>query len=100
MTLDLTVAPGQNTGTQKRQIVAYTGPAPYATGGDTITANDLRIGVVTAILGLSISDGTTVHHGWYNQATGKIMWFVAAGTEVTNGTDLSTFTGRIEFVGR
>jgi hypothetical protein len=99
MTIDLTVSPGQNTSTRKRQVAAYTGPASYATGGDLLDPGQFRLGTLDAILGLSISDGTTVHHGWYNVATGKIMWFVAAGTEVTNGTNLSTFTGRIEVVG-
>lgn len=101
MTLDITIAPPDTgpSGT-RRQIATYTGPASYATGGDTVDAKNVRMGLVWAILGLSISNGTAVLHGWYNVATGKIMWFVAAGTQVTNTTDLSTYSGRVEFVGR
>ena len=99
MTINKAISPGQNTGTCKRQVATYTGPASYATGGDAITPNDFRLGTIDAILGLSISNGTAVLHGWYNVATQTIMWFVAAGTEVTNATDLSTYTGRIEVVG-
>ena len=100
MTVDITGSPGQNTGTLKRQIGRYTGPSSYATGGDTVDPNQWRLGAIDAILGLTISDGTTVHHGWYNPTTGKILWFVAAGTEVTNGTDLDAFSGDLEVVGR
>ncbi len=100
MTVDITVSPGQNTSTLKRQIATYAGQASYATGGDALDPADFRLGIIHAILGLSISNGTAVLHGWYNVATQTIMWFAAAGTEVSNETDLSTYTGRIEVVGR
>ena len=100
MTLDLSNFPADLSSTLRRQGVAYTGPASYATGGDTVDPKQVRMGRVLYINGLSISNATAVLHGWYNVATGTIMWFVAAGTQVTNGTDLSTYIGQFEFVGR
>lgn len=101
MTLDLTVAPADLSSTLRRQIVNYTGPASYATGGDVVTPDDVRMGKVFAVLGLTISNGTDIRHGWFDAANSKIMWFTAAGTaQVNNATDLSTYTGRFEFIGR
>jgi len=100
MEVDITVAPADLSSTCRRQVADYSGPASYATGGDAIDANLVRMAKIFAILNLTISNGTTVHHGWFNADTNKIMWFVAAGTQVTNATDLSTFTGRMEFVGQ
>lgn len=99
MTVDLSVSPGQNTGTCKRQVAQYAGPAAYAAGGDPLTPEQFRLGTIDAIFALSISNGTNVLHGWYDQVNQTIMWFVAAGTEVTPATDLSTYVGRIEVVG-
>lgn len=99
MTVDITPFPGQNTGTRKRQGATYTGPASYATGGDALDATQWRLGSIDGFVGLTISNGTAVLHGWYNRTTGTIMWFAAAGTEVSNGTDLSTYTGYLEAVG-
>lgn len=99
MTLSLSAYPADGSSSQKRQGAGYTGPASYATGGDAVSAADVRMGTISYINGLTISNGTAVLHGWYNPTTGKILWFVAAGTQVTNTTDLSGYTGSFEFVG-
>ena len=99
MTLDLTVAPADLSSTCRRQVATYTGPVLYATGGDAITPNDLRMGTVFAITGMTICNGTLTYIGWLDVANQKIMWFDMAGTEV-GAVDLSTFTGRFEFIGQ
>lgn len=92
-------------GIRKRRVFQYTGPASYATGGDTLTATELGLSAIECVLGLTISNGTLVLIGWWNRSTGKIMWFdspAGAGgtlTQVANATNLSTFTGFVEVVG-
>ena len=99
MTLDLTVAPGQVESTCRRQIAQYTGPVSYSAGGETVTPADVRMGKLFAILGATISNGTAVRVGWYNLATGKLMWFVPnTGSEASG--DLSAYVGQLEFVGQ
>lgn len=82
-----------------RQIANITGSNPYATGGDTIDPNDLRMGRIMGVFGATLSNGTTVLTGWWNPTTEKLLWFTDVGVQVTNGTDLSGYTGTIEFVG-
>lgn len=87
-------------GAKERRILAYTGPSSYATGGDSLPPESIALNVIEALLGLTISDGTTVYWGYYNPTTEMILWYSATTTEVPNATDLSTFTGRFEAVGR
>ena len=94
------VAMYDKSGAKERRIVAYTGPASYATGGDTLPPESVGLGRIEALLGLTISDGTTLYWGYYNQTTEMILWYSATGTEVPNATNLSTFTGRFEAIGR
>ena len=51
------------------------------------------------MIGLTISDGTNVYTGFWNSTTQKILWYSATATQITNATNLSTFTGRIEVIG-
>lgn len=100
MTVDLTIAPADLSASCRRQVAALTGPNPYATGGETVTPTDFRMGKVFVILG-SISNGTVLLLAHYDVATGKLIWFDnATGNEVVNGSDLSTYTGRVEVIGQ
>jgi hypothetical protein len=78
----------------------YAGPASYATGGDTLTPQSIGLGRIVAITGLVISNGTNVYSGYYNHTTGKILWYSATATEISNATDLSAFTGRLVVFGK
>ena len=84
----------------ERRLVPYTGPSSYATGGDSLTPESLALGKMVAVLGLVISNGTTVYWGVYDYTNKKILWYSATATEVPNATDLSGFTGRFEVVGK
>lgn len=86
-------------GSYERRIYQYTGPASYATGGDSLTPEQAALGRIEAILGLLISNGTNIYFGFYNRTTKKILWYSATATEIPNGTDLSLFTGNIEVIG-
>lgn len=94
-----TLAPKDLSSTRRRQCLQYTGPALYATGGDTGLADALGWSKVTALCGGVISDGTLTYLLWLNPSTGNVLIFDMAGAQVTNGTDLSTFTGYVEAVG-
>jgi hypothetical protein len=100
VTIDRTVAPHDQSATLRRQIFTYTGPASYATGGDTGLAAALGWGTVMALGGSVISNGTLTYLVWLNPTTGAVMVFDMAGAQVANAVDLSTFTGRFEAIGR
>ena len=94
------VAMYDKSGAKERRILAYTGPASYATGGDSLTPESISLSKIEAVTGLTISNGTNVYFGYWNPSTKKILWYSATATEIANGTDLSGFTGRFEAIGR
>lgn len=87
-------------GATERRILSYTGPASYATGGDSLTPESISLSKIGAVVGMVISNGTTVYWGWWDATNKKILWFSATATEVPNATDLSGFTGTLEAIGR
>lgn len=82
--------------------VRYTGPASYATGGESVnSAADLGMGEVYGVSGGVISDGSTTRLLWFDYANQKLMWFVTStNAEVANATNLSTFVGVLTFYGK
>lgn len=97
MTITLTGAPRDAASTTRRYFPSYTGPAAYATGGDTGMLAALGVGKIFCINALIITNGTVVLVGVYLPATDAIQWFVAStGAEVANGVDLSGYTGQFE----
>jgi len=92
-----------NAGIRRRIIVKYTGPASYATGGDSYSAadNGPGIGVLELAPSFPISDGTTLYIVWWDKANGLLKWFdPTTGLEVAALTDLSDFTVWVEAVGK
>lgn len=87
-------------GSNERRIVAYTGPSSYATGGDGLTPEEVKLGYIGAVNGLVISNGTNIYWGYYNKTTKKILWYSATATEIPALTDLSGFTGNFEVIGK
>lgn len=84
--------------TSRRYFPTYTGSAAYAAGGDTGLADALGIGKIFVVLG-TISDGVDVLIPYYDQATGKLMWF-NDGTGNEAAGDLSAFSGVLEVIGQ
>lgn len=80
----------------------YVGPNPYATGGDPVTPQQFKLGVIEFIdIGLGVSaDTLTAVLFTYNFTTAKMQAYQSttgapnALVEVANGTDLSGFTAR------
>jgi hypothetical protein len=89
-------------GNKERRILAYTGPASYLTGGDPLTPEQIALSKIEAIVGMTIANAalTVVYWGIYDFTNKKILWYSATGTQVSNATDLSGFTGRFEAIGR
>lgn len=87
-----------------RRVARWTGPNPYVSGGEPITAQTFGLGKILAFLGGTAVDAAgAVRLIVYNPTTGKVMWYVdgAAGfVEVANGVNLSTFTAPFEVIGQ
>ena len=96
---DVTKGGFDRSGSYSRRVLGYTGPSSYATGGDSLTPEQCQLGMIAAVVGLTISNGTNVYWGHWNPTTKKVLWYSATATEITNATDLSGFTGRIEVIG-
>lgn len=83
--------------------------ANYTTGGETINPSDvgLRKIITAKVVGLATSSTPTTFQVSYNHATNKILAYgqnavpgaAVPQIQVTNNTDLSGFTVRVEFTG-
>lgn len=81
-------------------MLGYTGPASYATGGDSITPADVKLGSIADIWpvsGLAINSAGAIRHLMYDQANELMRWYDNADphAEIANGTDLSDFTTKL-----
>lgn len=84
-----------------RRTFKYTGPASYVTGGDPLNAgSELGITNVHAWLGNVVSNGTVILITFYDAANKKLKYFDLAGAEIANATNLSTYSGYAEVIGR
>lgn len=100
-------------GLSMRASFTYAGPGAgaggYATGGDPITAQQIKLGTIEycpPALGVNVATTAAVIYQ-YNASTGKIQafWQTGAGgaaalPEVDAGTDLSGFTAQMVAEGR
>jgi len=88
-----------------RKIGGYTGPASYATGGDTITAAELGMARIE-LLQLGAATNGTLYRALVFIPTGTtgngvIRWLDATnGTEIAAGANLSTYSTRFEAIGK
>ena len=102
-TIDKTVGPYHDkSGGHLRRIGGYTGPASYATGGDSFTAAEMSMGRIIKLnvavaANAALSTFRLLH---WDPATQKVVWVVPnTGAEVAATTDLSGFTTRFEAIG-
>lgn len=87
-------------GIRRRRIVQITGPVSYPTGGFSFAASLVNCGALELAPNLLLSSGTAVRLAVYDYTNSKYLVFVPnTGAEVANGTDLSSFSTRSEFVG-
>ena len=100
VTLDL--FPRHDTSNSRaRKFITITGPASYATGGESLTPASIgmgRIDLFNAEAGLAAAT-TSIRLCRYNYTTQKLQWFGENFSEIGSTTDLSTYTARVEVVG-
>lgn len=83
-----------------RVIASFTMSASYATGGDTLTlpTNDVRGHELLGVNVLTRQDGTRFYD-WNGSTTApKIKAYTAGNAEVSNATDLSAVTLKVELI--
>ncbi len=81
-------------------LVGYTGPASYVTGGDPISANDVKLGRIEDIWplsGLAIDGTGAIRHIIFDSDLGRMRWYDNADphAEIAAATDLSGFTTKL-----
>lgn len=79
------------------QHLSYTLDNSYATGGYALTPAELGLVSIERVMAEVIAVGT--HFVVWDEANSKLMVFVAAGTQVTNATDLSAIKIRVTVYG-
>lgn len=98
--LDLTLFRAEDVRSTKRVISGvYTGPASYATGGDALLPNEVKLGQIHYFDTEPPTNGTDLRLARYDYTNQKVKWFDLAGAEIANGTDLSAYSCRFEAVG-
>lgn len=85
--------------TKRRTLGIYTGPASYATGGESITAATFKLGQVHVVLFNPATNGSVIVLLAYDYTNNKVKAFDMAGVEIANATDLSAYTARFEAIG-
>lgn len=82
------------------RVARWTGPASYATGGEDVSPAIFGLGKIVAIVGMQITDGTTMRLGVWNIATQKLQFIVPnTNAEVAAAVNLSAFSGAIVVFG-
>ena len=101
-------APDHVVGNRRQRIRLITGDSSYPTAGESLTPADVglrRIEEARPCGAFKTSSGTTAINVTYDHANKKLLaHWGNAGTagvipEVTDTTDISTFSGRMIFVG-
>jgi hypothetical protein len=85
--------------THKAQFYVYNGPASYVAGGDPLSADDVGLGNIDAILGVGVAwNGSAVRLLVWDKANQKMLWYVPnTGSEATG--DLSAYAATIVVLG-
>lgn len=100
--IDRSVTRDKNSiGQRLGNVQKYTGPSSYATDGDSFKAADVGLGVIEYFPSFLAHSGSAVRLCVYDFDAEKVVWYVPdTGAEVTNATNLSTFSARIEVQGK
>jgi hypothetical protein len=90
-------------GIRFERILDYTGPASYATGGDSFAAGDVSLGIIESVdPGIALdANGANPRLLTWNPTTQKMQWFVpSSAAEVAAAVDLSGYTVRVQVFGK
>lgn len=102
------IPPNDKSADRLRKTYTITGPASYPTGGVTLEAEaTLGFGQSVHVLAGNVmrasGGGATIRLVGLNRdslSALKLQWYDLAGNEIANGTDLSSFSGEIELIGK
>jgi len=83
-----------HTHAEQLRYFLYTGPASYATGGDSLTPEALAMGKLDVVLFEPATNGSVILLVRYVVSSKVVKWFDLAGAEIANATDLSGYTTR------
>jgi hypothetical protein len=83
----------------ERRILGYTGPSSYVTGGDSLPPGSVKLGRIKKITFGNPTNGTVILLVAFDYTNNLVKWFDLAGAEIANGTDLSTYSTRMEVIG-
>lgn len=99
--VDFTSFRAEDASSTKRRISGiYTGPASYATGGDSFLPADVKLGQIDLLRLGNPTNGSVVVVVEYDYTNQKVKWYDMAGAEIANATALSAYTTRFEAIGR
>lgn len=102
MTLTRNYDPNDRMNSRMTRHLTLTGPASYATGGETVNpTNDFGLSDIHRIDGIVRNAAGLILLLVYDRVNTKLWYYVPnTGAEVANGTDLSGYTGEIVAYGR
>lgn len=85
-----------------RKFVTVQGPSSYTTGGEAVAPVAAGLGQVHLFNAepAIAAAGTSVRLVRYDYVNQKVQWFGENFAEIANGVDLSTYSARVEIVGR
>lgn len=94
-------------GKRRATFGLYTGPASYPNGasdGDPFTPAEVGLGVIDLLIFENPTDTSNpkdMRAVAYDYTTERVLWFTTSdGEQITNATNLSTFTCRFQAIGR
>lgn len=102
-TIDSTTVPKHDASNDRiRKFITYTGPASYTTGGETIALTEIGLGAFHQFNAepAKTATGTSIRLIRFDYTAQKAQWYGENFNEIANGTDLSTYSARVEVIGR
>lgn len=103
MPVDQTTVPKHDASADRiRKFITVSGPASYVTGGESMTPASIgmsRIDLFNPACARAAA-GTSIRLCAYDGVNQKIQWYGENFNEISNATDLSTYSAVVEVVGR
>lgn len=107
LTLNKTVVRCEdNAGIRARRVFLITGPSSYdATNGESLAPSLVKLGVIECFgagdSAIFWNGSSAVRLAVFDRTNNRLRFFVPnTGAEVANAVDLSTFSARVEIIGK
>jgi hypothetical protein len=102
VTINTPVYPATPPGNHRLAIASFTGDSSYPTGGYPITLSAWGFSNYLEHSEIGFAPGTSPYIAKYNKTTGNLQFFTSGSggfSEVSNGTNLSSYTVAITAFG-